>query len=79
MHRVGIGSTLVWRDGVGAFETYTYTCGGTALAAYDVNTTTLVARRRWRHFRITPTLVVVGVGGISDKHILLWRGGIGGV
>ena len=40
-----------------AFETYTYSNGGTALAAFDVNPLPVEAGRRWRYLRLTHKLV----------------------
>ena len=59
-----------------AFETNTYSCGGTALAAFVSNpypmveqhwrrltlTPTLVARQRWRHLRLTLDLESARLG-----------------
>ena len=41
-----------------AFETNTYSNGGTALAAFEVNPLSVEAGRRWRHLRLRYTLVV---------------------
>ena len=40
-----------------AFETNTYSNGGTALAAFEVNPLPVEAGRRLRHLRLTHTLV----------------------
>ena len=39
------------------FETNTYSNGGTALAAFEVNSLPVKAGRRWRHLRLRSTLV----------------------
>ena len=46
-----------------AFETNTYSNGGTALAAFEVNPLPVEAGRRWRHLRLGSTLV-------AERH---WR------
>ena len=62
-----------------AFQMITFPCGGTALAAFEVNPLPFEAGRRWRHLRLTHTLVAGRLGGISDDHIPLWRDGDGGI
>ena len=39
------------------FETNTYSNGGTALAAFEVNPLPVETGRRWRHLRLRSTLV----------------------
>ena len=40
-----------------AFQMITVPCGGTALAAFEVNPLPFEAGRRWLHLRLTHTLV----------------------
>ena len=40
-----------------AFETYNYSNGGMALAAFEVNPLPVEVGRRWRHLRLRSTLV----------------------
>ena len=48
-----------------AFETNTYACGGTALAAFQMITFPCWGGR--------------GLAAFLDKHIFSWRDGIGGI
>ena len=40
-----------------AFQMITFPCGGTALAAFDFNPLPFEAGQRWRHLRLTQMLV----------------------
>ena len=54
---IGINTCLCGETALVAFETTTYCNGGTALAAFGVNPLPFEAGRRWRHLRLTHTLV----------------------
>ena len=48
---------LYGEKALAAFETNIYSNGGTALAAFEVNPLPFEAGRRWRHLKLTHTLV----------------------
>ena len=52
-----MNTCLYGETALAAFETNTYSNGGTALAAFEVNPLPFEAGRRWRHLKLTHTLV----------------------